>query len=217
MRIGVAKEIKPDEYRVALTPAGALELINARPRGRGRDGRRGRQRVPRRRLRARRRADRVGRRRLGALRPGAEGQGADRVGVRAAARRADPLHLPAHRGRRAADARARRLGRHAPSRTRRSRSDRALPLLAPMSEVAGRLASQAGAYFLEKPLGGRGPAARRRARRRAGTRRDRRRRRRRLQRRGDRARARRPGDDPRALDRPHAPPRGDPLGARRRC
>ncbi|HWJ33478.1 MAG TPA: alanine dehydrogenase [Gaiellaceae bacterium] len=32
----------------------------------------------------------------------------------------------------------------------------ALPLLAPMSEVAGRLAAQAGAYFLEKPLGGRG-------------------------------------------------------------
>src|SRR5579883_3431511 len=28
MRVGVAKEIKPDEYRVALTPAGALELIN---------------------------------------------------------------------------------------------------------------------------------------------------------------------------------------------
>ena len=28
MRIGVPKEIKPDEYRVALTPAGALELIN---------------------------------------------------------------------------------------------------------------------------------------------------------------------------------------------
>jgi alanine dehydrogenase len=34
--------------------------------------------------------------------------------------------------------------------------DRRLPLLAPMSEVAGRLAAQAGAYFLEKPLGGRG-------------------------------------------------------------
>src|SRR3954471_6032979 len=29
MRIGVAKEIKPDEYPVALAPAGALELINA--------------------------------------------------------------------------------------------------------------------------------------------------------------------------------------------
>ncbi|HEV8249437.1 MAG TPA: hypothetical protein VGQ15_05655, partial [Gaiellaceae bacterium] len=27
MRIGVAKEIKSDEYRVALTPAGALELV----------------------------------------------------------------------------------------------------------------------------------------------------------------------------------------------
>ena len=32
----------------------------------------------------------------------------------------------------------------------------ALPLLAPMSEIAGRLAAQAGAYFLEKPFGGRG-------------------------------------------------------------
>src|SRR5204862_327946 len=31
-----------------------------------------------------------------------------------------------------------------------------LPLLAPMSEIAGRLAAQAGAYFLERPLGGRG-------------------------------------------------------------
>jgi alanine dehydrogenase len=31
-----------------------------------------------------------------------------------------------------------------------------LPLLAPMSEIAGRLAAQAGAYFLEKPQGGRG-------------------------------------------------------------
>jgi alanine dehydrogenase len=33
--------------------------------------------------------------------------------------------------------------------------NRQLPLLAPMSEIAGRLAAQAGAYFLEKPLGGR--------------------------------------------------------------
>ncbi len=31
-----------------------------------------------------------------------------------------------------------------------------LPLLAPMSEVAGRMSVQAGAYFLEKPNGGRG-------------------------------------------------------------
>jgi alanine dehydrogenase len=31
-----------------------------------------------------------------------------------------------------------------------------LPLLAPMSEVAGKIATQAGAYILQKPLGGRG-------------------------------------------------------------
>jgi alanine dehydrogenase len=31
-----------------------------------------------------------------------------------------------------------------------------LPLLAPMSEVAGKIATQCGAFFLERPLGGRG-------------------------------------------------------------
>ncbi|CAN5543415.1 alanine dehydrogenase [soil metagenome] len=31
-----------------------------------------------------------------------------------------------------------------------------LPLLAPMSEIAGKIATQAGAFMLEKPLGGRG-------------------------------------------------------------
>jgi len=34
--------------------------------------------------------------------------------------------------------------------------DRSLPLLSPMSEVAGRMAPQIGAHFLEKPQGGRG-------------------------------------------------------------
>jgi len=34
--------------------------------------------------------------------------------------------------------------------------DGRLPLLAPMSEVAGKIATQAGAFILEKPLGGRG-------------------------------------------------------------
>jgi len=34
--------------------------------------------------------------------------------------------------------------------------DGSLPLLAPMSEIAGRLATQAGAHFLERPQGGRG-------------------------------------------------------------
>ena len=34
--------------------------------------------------------------------------------------------------------------------------DGSLPLLAPMSEIAGRLATQAGAHYLERPQGGRG-------------------------------------------------------------
>lgn len=36
------------------------------------------------------------------------------------------------------------------------RADRSLPLLVPMSEVAGRMAIQEGAKYLEKPMGGRG-------------------------------------------------------------
>jgi alanine dehydrogenase len=35
-------------------------------------------------------------------------------------------------------------------------SQRKLPLLTPMSEVAGRMAAQVGAHFLERPYGGRG-------------------------------------------------------------
>ncbi len=35
-------------------------------------------------------------------------------------------------------------------------ADGRLPLLAPMSEVAGKIATQAGAFMLEKPFGGRG-------------------------------------------------------------
>lgn len=36
------------------------------------------------------------------------------------------------------------------------RKDRSLPLLIPMSEVAGRMATQEGCYFLERPHGGKG-------------------------------------------------------------
>ena len=35
-------------------------------------------------------------------------------------------------------------------------SDKSLPLLVPMSEIAGRMAAQQGAKYLEKPFGGRG-------------------------------------------------------------
>ncbi|MBT8327417.1 MAG: alanine dehydrogenase, partial [Bacteroidia bacterium] len=36
------------------------------------------------------------------------------------------------------------------------KADRSLPLLVPMSEVAGRMSTQEGAKYLEKPMGGRG-------------------------------------------------------------
>ena len=36
------------------------------------------------------------------------------------------------------------------------KEDRSLPLLVPMSEVAGRMSTQEGAKYLEKPMGGRG-------------------------------------------------------------
>ena len=70
--------------------------------------------------------------------------------------------------------------------------DRRLPLLAPMSEVAGRLSAQVGAYYLLKPFGGRGRLHGRRSRRpaRQGARAGRRHRR--LQRRADRRRGCRP-------------------------
>jgi alanine dehydrogenase len=156
MRIGVAKEIKPDEYRVALTPAGALELARA-----GHDV-------------------------LVEAGAGAGSAFADEVYARVGARIVgvdevwsesdlllkvkEPvpseyprlregltlftyLHLAADEGltRALVDS-----GVTAVAYETVETAGGALPLLAPMSEIAGRLASQAGAYFLEKPFGGRG-------------------------------------------------------------
>src|SRR5712691_4098379 len=155
MRIGVAKEIKPDEYRVALTPAGALELIN-----RGHDV-----------------AVESG---AGAgsafpdeayARVGAELTSADQIWEQSEmvlkvkepiaseyARLRDGQILFTYLHIAADEALTRALidsgGTAVAYET--VEANGALPLLAPMSEVAGRLASQAGAYFLEKPLGGRG-------------------------------------------------------------
>jgi alanine dehydrogenase len=156
LRIGVATEIKPDEYRVALTPAGALELIR-----RGHDvvvesGAGAGSAYP----------DesyaRVGAR-IGSVdevwesselvlkvkEPIASEYGRLREGLVLFTY----LHI-------AADEPLTRAlvdsGIAAVAYETVETPDRALPLLAPMSEVAGRLASQAGAYFLEKPLGGRG-------------------------------------------------------------
>ncbi len=155
MRIGVAKEIKPDEYRVALTPAGALELINA-----GHDV-----------------AVETGAG-VGSAFPdetytrvGAQIASVDDVWERSdmVLKVKEPI-APEYERLREGQILFTYLHIAADEPLTRALIDSgitavayetveargALPLLAPMSEVAGRLAPQAGAYFLEKPLGGRG-------------------------------------------------------------
>ena len=82
-----------------------------------------------------------------------------------------------------------------------------LPLLTPMSEVAGRMSIQEGAKYLERPFDGRGILLARRAGRCAGDGVDPRRRRRRRERRQGRGRARRERLHPRRQPRPPALPR----------
>ena len=160
MIIGIPKEVKEDEYRVAITPAGVRELTSAGhtvyvEAGAGVGSsmpddefvRTGAQIIAA--------ADDV----WAGVGPGVQGEGAGAVGVRAArgAPGPDPLYLPAP-------------GRFAPMH-RRARSpagnvaiayetvrlpDNSLPLLAPMSEVAGRMAPLMGAHHLMRPGGGRG-------------------------------------------------------------
>ena len=155
MKIGVAKEIKPDEYRVALTPAGALELINqghevSIETGAGVGSsfsddayqRVGAQIVS---------VDDVWGRSelvLKVKEPIAAEYGRLREGLILFTY----LHIAAD------EPLTRALIDSGITAVAYETVEvgRALPLLAPMSEVAGRLASQAGAYFLEKPLGGRG-------------------------------------------------------------
>jgi alanine dehydrogenase len=156
MNVGVPKEIKSDEYRVAVTPAGALELTSRGhsvliERGAG---------------------------------EGSAFHDADYENVGARIGSVDEVWgeselvlkvkepLPAEYGRlregqvlftylhlAASEELTRALissGAACVAYETVETNDRALPLLAPMSEIAGRLAAQAGATFLEKPLGGRG-------------------------------------------------------------
>ncbi|HEX6490305.1 MAG TPA: alanine dehydrogenase [Gaiellaceae bacterium] len=156
MKLGVAREIKPDEYRVALTPAGAHELVQ-----RGHDV-------------------------LVENGAGEGSAFSDdsyqAVGARVVSvdevwetselllKVKEPIEGEYGRLREglvlftylhiAADESLTRAlldsGITAVAYETVETDARTLPLLAPMSEVAGRLAAQAGAYFLEKPLGGRG-------------------------------------------------------------
>jgi alanine dehydrogenase len=156
MRIGVAKEVKPDEHRVALTPAGARELVE-----KGHDV-----------------VVEQGAGEGSALTDAAyEAVGATIVSVDDAWGTADLVlkvkePLPAEFGRLreglvlftylhlAADEGLTRAlmesGAICIAYETVETDDRQLPLLAPMSEVAGRLATQMGAWALEKAQGGRG-------------------------------------------------------------
>ncbi len=156
MRIGVAKEIKSDEYRVALTPAGALELVSRGHEvivesgaGLGSSF-----------------ADdayaRIGARITSADEAWGESDLLLKVKEPIASEYAhlrDGLTLFTYLHIAADEPLTRALidsGVTAVAYETVETESGALPLLAPMSEVAGKLASQAGAYFLEKPFGGRG-------------------------------------------------------------
>jgi alanine dehydrogenase len=156
VKVGVAKEIKTDEYRVALTPAGARELV----------------------LRGHEVVVETGAGEGSAFSDAAyEAAGARIDSVDEVWSEADlllkvkePIQPEYGRLREglvlftylhiaADEALTRALlesGITAVAYETVETDSGALPLLAPMSEIAGRLAAQAGAYFLEKPLGGRG-------------------------------------------------------------
>ncbi len=157
MKVGVPTEVKTDEYRVALTPAGVRELVDAEhevfvQRGAGEGSAieddayvsQGAQIVP----------------------SAAELFGAAELIVKVKEPQPEEisllesrhllftyLHLAADAGltRGLMDSGATCIAYETVEDDRGR-----LPLLAPMSEVAGKIATQAGAFMLEKPLGGRG-------------------------------------------------------------
>jgi alanine dehydrogenase len=156
VKIGVAKEIKTDEYRVALTPAGARELVQSGhdvtvETGAG-----------------------VGSafaddayEAAGARTASVEDVWADSDLLLKVKEPIEPEYARLREGlvlftylHIAADESLTRAlvdsGIAAVAYETVETNNGGLPLLAPMSEIAGRLAAQAGAYFLEKPLGGRG-------------------------------------------------------------
>jgi alanine dehydrogenase len=156
MKVGIPTEIKPDEYRVAVTPAGTRELTEHGhevivQRGAG----------------------------DGSVIPDAEyeAQGA-RIVEDAAAVFSEAEMVLKVKEPQAGEVALLREGQllftylhlaPAPELTQALcdsgatciayetvEEDGHLPLLAPMSEVAGKIATQAGAFMLERPLGGRG-------------------------------------------------------------
>jgi alanine dehydrogenase len=156
MKVGVAKEIKPDEYRVALTPAGALELVRHGHEVTVEQGAGEGSAFPDSAYEA------VGARIASVDDVWADSELLLKVKEPIAPeyeRLREDLVLFTYLHIAADEPLTRALvesGVTAVAYETVETSNRALPLLAPMSEIAGRLAAQAGAYFLEKPLGGRG-------------------------------------------------------------
>ena len=156
MRIGVPTEIKTDEYRVALTPAGALELVQRGHEVIVESGAGEGSAFPDSAYAA------VGARLVGVDEVWAEAELVLKVKEPLPVeygRIRDDLILFTYLHLAASDELTRALaesGAACIAYETVETDSRALPLLAPMSEIAGRLAAQAGAYFLEKPLGGRG-------------------------------------------------------------
>ena len=160
MIVGIPKEVKTDEYRVAITPAGVRELTSAGHTGVHRARRRRGFVHARRGLRPHRGRDHQGcRRHLGRRRPGVQGEGAGTRGVPPArgprrARSSSPTCTWPPR--RSAPMRSSPAATSASPTRRCAQADNSLPLLAPMSEVAGRMAPLMGSHHLMRPGGGRG-------------------------------------------------------------
>ncbi|HWM54823.1 MAG TPA: alanine dehydrogenase [Solirubrobacterales bacterium] len=157
MKVGVPREIKPDEYRVAITPAGVREMVEHGHEVLIEAGAGEGSAIPD---------------------PDFEAQGARIAGDAAAVFGEAEMVLKVKEPQ-PGEIEMLRPGQllftylHLapdPEQTRGLRESGAtciayetvedargqLPLLAPMSEIAGKIATQAGAFMLEKPLGGRG-------------------------------------------------------------
>jgi alanine dehydrogenase len=157
MNVGLPTEIKPDEYRVALTPSGVRELVDAGHAVIVQSGAGAGSAIP----------DERYAEQGATIAPDAETTFA-RASMILGVKEPQPeevalleprhtlftyLHLAANpeltRGLAESGATCVAYETVEDERGR-------LPLLAPMSEVAGKIATQAGAFMLEKPLGGRG-------------------------------------------------------------
>jgi alanine dehydrogenase len=157
MKIGVPTEIKPDEYRVAITPAGVRELSSRGHEvlvqaGAGHGSAIDDEHFGAQGARIVAGADALFAKSELVLKV-KEPQPQEVARLRAGQTLFTYLHLAAE------PALTRALqasGATCIAYETVEDADGRLPLLAPMSEVAGKIATQAGAFMLEKPLGGRG-------------------------------------------------------------